>query len=97
MIDEPILRVENLCKYFPVGRASFWQRGDRNVHAVDDVSFELNRNEVLALVGESGCGKSTLILTLLGLEKATAGRIIFEGRDVTDLSASGLKEEDSAQ
>jgi peptide/nickel transport system ATP-binding protein len=92
MIDEPILRVENLCKYFPVGRASFWQRGDRNVHAVDDVSFELNRNEVLALVGESGCGKSTLILTLLGLEKATAGRIIFEGRDVTDLSASGLKE-----
>jgi oligopeptide/dipeptide ABC transporter ATP-binding protein len=90
--DESILRVENLCKYFPVGRTSFWQRGGRQVHAVDDVSFELGRGEVLALVGESGCGKSTLILTLLGLEQATSGRIVFEGRDVTHLSAAGLKE-----
>lgn len=92
MTDEPILRVENLCKYFPVDRPSLWSRGNKNVHAVDDVSFDLARNEVFALVGESGCGKSTLILTLLGLEKATAGRIEFEGRDVTDLSGTKLKE-----
>jgi ABC-type oligopeptide transport system ATPase subunit len=46
----------------------------------------LSRGEILALVGESGCGKSTLVLTLLGLEQATAGRIYFEGQDVTHIS-----------
>jgi oligopeptide/dipeptide ABC transporter ATP-binding protein len=92
MTNESILRVENLCKYFPLGRATFWRGGVKQVHAVDDVSFELGRGEVLALVGESGCGKSTLVLTLLGLEKATSGRIIFEGQDVTDLAAAGLKQ-----
>jgi oligopeptide/dipeptide ABC transporter ATP-binding protein len=92
MTDETILRVENLCKYFSADRPSLWSRADRNVHAVDDVSFQLARSEVFALVGESGCGKSTLILTLLGLEKATTGRIVFEGRDVTDLAGAELKE-----
>jgi oligopeptide/dipeptide ABC transporter ATP-binding protein len=92
MTNESILRVENLCKYFPLGRVKFWRGGVKQVHAVDDVSFELGRGEVLALVGESGCGKSTLVLTLLGLERATSGRIIFEGQDVTYLAAAGLKQ-----
>ncbi len=92
MSDGPILQIQNLCKYFPVGRTGLWPRTGRQVYAVDDVSFDLGRGEVLALVGESGCGKSTLILTLLGLEKATSGRIIFEGQDITHLPAAGLKE-----
>ncbi len=92
MNEASILQVQNLCKYFPVGRTSFFVGKERYVHAVDDVSFELQRGEVLALVGESGCGKSTLILTLLGLEKATSGRIIFEGQDATNLPPAELKQ-----
>mgnify|MGYP005844405389 CR=1 FL=1 len=92
MNEASILQVQNLCKYFPVGRTSFFGGKERYVHAVDDVSFELQRGEVLALVGESGCGKSTLILTLLGLEKATSGRIIFEGQDATNLPPAELKQ-----
>jgi len=89
--EQPVLQVKNLRKLFPV-RGSFLQSQDKYVHAVDEVSFELNRGEILALVGESGCGKSTLVLTLLGLEQATAGTILFEGRDVTHVRGSGLKE-----
>ncbi|MBN1220999.1 MAG: ABC transporter ATP-binding protein [Anaerolineae bacterium] len=92
MTNEPILRIENLCKYFPVSRTIFSRGAAKQVHAVDDVSFELEPGEVLALVGESGCGKSTLVLTLLGLEKATSGQMMFEGRDITHLDPSGLKQ-----
>jgi oligopeptide/dipeptide ABC transporter ATP-binding protein len=87
-----ILEVQHLRKYFPVSRTGLFGGAARHVYAVDNVSFHLGRGEVLALVGESGCGKSTLILTLLGLEKATGGRIIFEDEDVTDLPPAGLKQ-----
>jgi oligopeptide/dipeptide ABC transporter ATP-binding protein len=92
MSDPPVLQTQNLCKFFPVGRAGFFGGAATYVHAVDDVTLELNRGEILALVGESGCGKSTLVLTLLGLEKATTGTITFSGRDVTHLNGAGLKE-----
>ena len=91
LTSQPILQVLNLRKLFPVNKGSLWRGPDRFVHAVDDVSFELNRGEVLALVGESGCGKSTLVLTLLGLERATSGQIIFEGQDIIGLGGAGLK------
>ena len=65
---------------------------NKYVHAVDGVTLELRRGEILALVGESGCGKSTLVLTLLGLERATTGTITFDGRDVTHLIGAGMKE-----
>ncbi len=61
------------------------------MHAVDGVSFELGRGDVLALVGESGCGKSTLALTLMGLEAPTAGSIVFEGRNIAQLKRQELK------
>ena len=92
MDQSPVLQVQNLCKYFPVGGSGFFWGPRKQVHAVDDVSFELGRAEVLALVGESGCGKSTLVLTLLGLEKVTAGKIVFEGKDITHLHSAALKE-----
>jgi oligopeptide/dipeptide ABC transporter ATP-binding protein len=92
MTEASILKVRNLRKLFPVKRAGFWHAADKYVHAVDDVSFELGRGEVLALVGESGCGKSTLALTLMGLEISTAGTIIFDGQDVTHLNGSAMKD-----
>ncbi len=92
MSESPILEVADLRKLFPVGRVRLWRARDRYVYAVDDVSFQLARGEVLALVGESGCGKSTLALTLMGLEKPTAGRLVFEGRDVTRVNGRELKQ-----
>ncbi|HVF24664.1 MAG TPA: ABC transporter ATP-binding protein, partial [Anaerolineales bacterium] len=83
MNNNIILEVKNLKKYFQAGRAGWFTRNDRFVHAVDDVDLQLRRGEVIALVGESGCGKSTLSLTLMGLEEATEGNIIFEGKDIT--------------
>ena len=83
MSDDIILEVKNLKKYFHVGRPGWFSRNENFVHAVDDVDLQLHRGEVIALVGESGCGKSTLSLTLMGLEEATEGSIIFEGVDIT--------------
>jgi peptide/nickel transport system ATP-binding protein len=73
-----LLRVEGLKKYFNVAGGL--------LHAVDDVSFSLNEGETLGVVGESGCGKSTLGRTVLKLTEPTAGRIVFEGRDITNIS-----------
>ncbi|MCG3207492.1 MAG: Oligopeptide transport ATP-binding protein OppF [Anaerolineae bacterium] len=90
--NQPILQVDQLKKHFPVKGSGGWLKGPQHfVHAVDDVSFNLAAGEILGLVGESGCGKSTLVLTLLGLEEATAGQIVFEGQNVTHLHGSALK------
>ncbi len=76
---EPLIRVENLCKHFQVGR-------DRILKAVDGVSFTIDRRRTLGLVGESGCGKTTVGRTLMRLYEPDGGRVLFEGRDVFNLS-----------
>ena len=81
----PLLEVRNLTKFFPV-RAGVFLRKVGDVHAVDDVSFTLDRGETLGLVGESGCGKSTVGKTILNLLRPTAGQVLFEGRDLGTLS-----------
>ena len=86
MNQEHFLELRGLKKYFGAGRPGLFSREMRFVHAVDDVSFNLKRSEVIALVGESGCGKSTLSLLLMGLEELTEGSILFEGRDITHLN-----------
>ncbi len=91
MNPELLLQVKDLHKLFPAGRKGFLRGEDRFVHAVDGVSFDLRRGEILALVGESGCGKSTLALTLLGLENPTSGAIHFDGKDATFLVGDELK------
>ncbi len=72
---EPLLKACHLKKYFEIPRKG-------SLHAVDDVSFEVNRGETLGLVGESGCGKSTVGNVVMRLLPATAGELYFEGKDI---------------
>ncbi|MFN8882453.1 MAG: ABC transporter ATP-binding protein, partial [Alphaproteobacteria bacterium] len=83
-MTEPLLRVKDLVKRFPV-KGGILQRTVNEVHAVSGVSFDINRGETLGLVGESGCGKSTTGRLILRLIEPTAGKVWFEGRDVTAL------------
>jgi oligopeptide/dipeptide ABC transporter ATP-binding protein len=91
MTAEPIISVSSLVKHFRAGKSGLWSSGEKIVHALDDVSFDLAKGEMLALVGESGCGKSTLSLSLMLLEKPTSGTITFEGEDVTQFKGKPLK------
>ncbi|MFN8445920.1 MAG: ABC transporter ATP-binding protein [Caldilineaceae bacterium] len=84
-MNQAILTIQHLRKLFPVKANRLWGGNSLHVHAVDDVSFSLQRGEILAVVGESGCGKSTLALTLLGLERATSGSIQFQGQEIGGL------------
>ena len=87
---KPLLEVKNLVKYFPV-RSGLLQRVSAWVKAVDDVSFHIYEGETFGLVGESGCGKTTVGRTILHLIPATSGSVIFDGRDIFNLSGSDLK------
>ena len=83
-MTEPLLCVKDLVKRFPV-KGGILQRTVNQVHAVSGVSFDINKGETLGLVGESGCGKSTTGRLILRLIEPTAGKVWFEGRDVTAL------------
>ncbi|MCY0875700.1 MAG: ABC transporter ATP-binding protein [Firmicutes bacterium] len=85
MPDEMLLEVTSVSKRFQV-------RG-QTLHAVENVSFALRSGETLGLVGESGSGKSTLGRTVLRLLEADAGRVVFQGRDLSRLSVSELRKE----
>jgi oligopeptide transport system ATP-binding protein len=89
--DDEILRVEHLCIHFPVQSGGLLRRPSATVKAVDGVSFSLRRGETLGLVGESGCGKSTTGLALVHMLRATQGRILFEGQDITRFDRRQLK------
>ena len=80
---DTILEVKNLTKYFKTKRGM--------LHAVDDISFKLERGKTLGLVGESGCGKSTTGRTILRLIEPTSGEIIFEGKDINKLNSRELR------
>lgn len=75
----PLLEVKNLTKHFPAADG-------QKVHAVNGVSFKLERGETLGIVGESGCGKSSMGRTILKVHEPTSGQIIFDGVDITGLS-----------
>jgi oligopeptide transport system ATP-binding protein len=89
-MDE-ILKVEDLCIHFPVHTRGLLRRHTATVKAVDGVSFTLRRGETLGVVGESGCGKSTTGLALMHMLRATQGRILFEGQDITTFNRTQLK------
>lgn len=85
---EPVLKVENLKKYFPIKRTfmdTIKGAPQRYVKAVDGISFEIEKQQVFALVGESGCGKSTTGKLIVKLLEPTDGKIYLEGKDVTDI------------
>lgn len=90
----PLLQVEGLVKHFATKRTLFdaiQRRPTRRLKAVDGVSFALPRGQVLGLVGESGCGKSTLGRTLVGLWRPDAGKVLYEGTDLTHLPDEARK------
>ena len=90
MAETPLLRINNLKKYFPI-RGGLFSREVARVHAVDDVSFTLMKGETLGLVGESGCGKSTTGRCILRLIEPTAGEVWFEDKNVTTLDKRSLR------
>lgn len=83
--NAPLLVVKNLRKYFTVG-TTFFGKPNKFLHAVDDVSFTLEKGETLGIVGESGCGKTTMGRTLLRLYDITGGEIYFKGKEVSKIS-----------
>ncbi|WKC57899.1 ATP-binding cassette domain-containing protein [Borrelia sp. P9F1] len=87
MSDEKdvILRVENLVQTFTIGEDFLFWKNKRKINAVNGISFEVERNKTLGLVGESGCGKSTTLRSIMQLYTPTSGSIYFNGRDITKL------------
>jgi ABC-type oligopeptide transport system ATPase subunit len=90
-MSEPLLRVRDLVKHFPISTGVVFQRHVGEVKAVDGVSFELHSGETLGLVGETGCGKSTTARLLMRLLEPTGGEIRFAGRDISQLKGAPLK------
>ena len=88
---QPLIQVEDLKMYFPITSGVLINRHVGDVRAVDGVSLAINKGETVGLVGESGCGKSTVGRTLLRLYRPTAGRIIFDGQDITLAEGSTLR------
>ena len=88
--EEPLLEVKNLITRFPV-KGGFFRRTVANVHAVEDVSFTLNKGRTLSLVGESGCGKSTAGRSILRLVEPQSGHIDIDGKDIMALDQGELR------
>jgi oligopeptide/dipeptide ABC transporter ATP-binding protein len=89
--DDILVRVENLVKYFPVKAGGLFRHTVGQVHAVDDVSLVVERGKTLGLVGETGSGKSTLARCVAGLIPVTAGKVFFNGTDITRLSRGAMR------
>jgi len=90
-VTEPILRVENVVKHYPLTRGIVFKKQIGSVRAVDGVSFDLFPGETLGIVGESGCGKSTLARLVMRLEDTTSGQIWFEGEDMATLGNKAMR------
>ena len=88
--DRPILQINNLSKWFSIDNV--WNKRIGWLKAIDDVSLEVRKGEILGIVGESGCGKSTLGKTIMGIHPLTAGQITFEGSEIGHLKPSEARQ-----
>lgn len=88
--DTQVLSVENLQKYYPI-RGGLIAKELGRVHAVNGISFDIQKGETLSIVGESGCGKSTVGRTIMKLVEPTGGKIISMGKDITDLPSGQMR------
>ncbi len=86
----PLVEIRNLTKHFPI-RKGFFNKQVGAVKALTGVNLDINEGETLGLVGESGCGKSTLGRVMLRLMPATDGQVSFEGKEIMQLDATGMK------
>ncbi len=89
--EEPLLRLDEVVKRFPVQASSLFSRSKDKVHAVESVSLEVKRGETLGLVGETGCGKSTLARCATRLYDIDGGTITFDGRDISTLNRRQMR------
>ena len=88
--SQTILEIKNLNVHFPT-KKNLFGRATQFFKAVDDVSFTVQQGDIVGLVGESGCGKTTLGRTILQLIKPSSGKILLEGKDITEIKASTLR------
>jgi oligopeptide transport system ATP-binding protein len=88
---DEVVRVDDLKVHFPISKGIILQRQVATVQAVDGISFAVKRGGTLGLVGESGCGKSTTGLAILRMLEPTAGRILFEGEDITSYDKERMR------
>jgi oligopeptide/dipeptide ABC transporter ATP-binding protein len=90
-MSDPLIEVSHLSKHFPITQGILFQKQVGAVHAVDDVSFTVQKGETLGIVGETGCGKSTTARLIMRLLEPTEGTVTLEGEDITALKGSQLK------
>src|SRR5574339_1169863 len=86
---DTLLSIQDLHVWYELRRFGFGHAG--YVKAVDGVTFEMEPGETIAVVGESGCGKSSLMKTILGLNIPTSGEVVFDGENLSELNAEGLR------
>ncbi|MGG0494980.1 dipeptide ABC transporter ATP-binding protein [Priestia megaterium] len=89
-VKDVLLEVQHLKTYYPI-HGGFFRKKIGDVKAVDGISFAIRKGETLGLVGESGCGKSTAGRTILRLLEPTSGKIIFDGKDITEVKGTSLR------
>jgi oligopeptide transport system ATP-binding protein len=89
--NRPLMQIDGLKMYFEITSGILMSRHVGDVRAVDGVSLSIRKGETVGLVGESGCGKSTVGRTILRLYRPTAGRIVFDGQDITRVEGSSLR------
>lgn len=83
--NQPLIQVDNLKKYFSLKSGKLFDKTERKLHAVDGISFQIQKGETFALVGESGCGKTTVGKTILRFHEPTDGAVYFDGQDIFQL------------